>query len=321
MSLTQTNEKVGSVGAVWPPRFDRHNNRIKGFHPKLVDNRGQLREMFGLVELVKAQHKAATRTTIRAFVRKELVESIRRDPVQGQPDIEAVVPVDNAVPGYGMVYFGKNTQERMPDKATFRAEMESLERMRAIGLVSRDNALLRVNEAGYSLSSVDGNGQRETDIARLYALYREAYELYTFDITPDTIADMLSNGNLVIVARDRQSDIASSLIAEHCAIKLEAGPLVHLYEMSDYATFRADRKNGLITAMQIEAIRAIQSIHEGTAVVYAEDRAAWEAVNRSSQRAGMYDCGTLLQHCALVSDRSFGELGIYENFNVWAVRH
>ncbi len=322
MTLVQTNGKVGSVGAVWPPRFDQHNNRVKGFYPRLVDDRRELGSMFGTVREIESQSLTSTRTTVRAFVRTELVEGIRREPTHGQPNIEAVVPVGNAILGYVMVYFGRNSPERMPDAETWRKEMVSVEQIHRIARISIRDAAVRLTRAGYHITALDSNGQRETDVSRLLALYREAYERYTFDINEMTIADMLNNENIVIVGRNARSELVSSLIAEHCAIQLERGPLVHLYELSDYATFRANRGNGLITAMQMDAVNTIRRLHpEGDAVIYAEDRASWEAVNISSQKAGFTYCGTLLQHCVLVSDRSFGEQGVYENLNVWAALH
>ena len=49
------------------------------------------------------------------------------------------------------------------------------------------------------------------------------------------------------------------MIAEHCTIPLQGHASVELYELSDYATLRSDRGNGLfMTAMQLEAIRRIR---------------------------------------------------------------
>ncbi|MFH0884624.1 MAG: hypothetical protein V1861_02860, partial [Candidatus Micrarchaeota archaeon] len=162
-----------------------------------------------------------------------------------------------------------------------------------------------------------GDGRQQ--VGRLLELYQEAYQEYTFTLTPQTVSDMLNNGNIVIVGQDQKAQVVSALIAEHVELALEHGRTVHLYELSDYATFRAHRGNGLITLMQMKAIDTIRKMPSGErAIIYAEDRAAWMAVNRSSQRAGMKYCGTLMQHCVIVSDRDFGEEGRFENLNVWA---
>jgi hypothetical protein len=138
-------------------------------------------------------------------------------------------------------------------------------------------------------------------------------------MTEDTIRGLLDNGNLVVVAReDTRREIVASLIAEHCIVQV-GGQEVHLYELNDFATFRSHRRRGLMTLMQMDAVLAIHRLHKGKAIVYAEDRAAWEPVNRASQRAGLYYRGTLLQHCVLEADRSYGETGSMENLNVWSI--
>jgi hypothetical protein len=161
------------------------------------------------------------------------------------------------------------------------------------------------------------NGARLTAVRQLLDLYHEAYQEYTFEINSDTINDMLNNGNIVLVGRSPDGTIVSSLIAEHASVSVD-GRQVHLYELSDYATLRAHRRNGLITAMQIMAVQAIRGLPHGQeSIIYAEDRAAWEAVNISSHKAGLVYTGTLEKHCVLVSDRSFAEEGRLENLNVW----
>jgi len=322
MIATQISKNVGSVGAVWPPRFDQHNNRVKGFYSELVDSRRKLNSMFRIVSEIEGQYPTSTRTTIRAFVRRELIEEIQKKPAEdGQLNVEAVVPAENAIPGYVIAYFGKNAIERTPDPETLKKEMTSLQQVCKIPPISMREAMARLRVKNYHITALGQNRQiRDYDVSRLLALYREAYERYTFEINERTVLEMLGNGNIVIVGKNAQSEIVSSLIAEHCTINLKDGRIVHLYELSDYATFRTHRRNGLITAMQIDAVNIIRRLHpKGDAIIYAEDRAAWEAVNISTQKAGFTYCGTLLQHCVLVSERSFGEQGIYENLHVWTI--
>lgn len=314
---TQTNhEKVGSIGSA-VPQFDSRNRRIKGFSPRAEQTREGLNMLFARIAEVERQHSQSTRTTVRAFVRQELVEGLRRDP--GSPcAIEAVVPADNALPGYSMVYFGRNSGQRLPSQEVFAAELESVELVSRASPIASDAAMRRTREAGYSISRLQSPS--EMDIHQVLRLYREAYQLYTFEINEVTIRDVLNNGNIVLVGRDGNGDIVSSLIAEHCVLDLENRGPVHIYELSDYATFRSHRGNGLITAMQIEIAGILRSMPEGErAIIYSEDRAAWRAVNISSVKAGMKYCGTLPLHCLLVSDRDFDQGGEYESLNVFAV--
>jgi len=154
-------------------------------------------------------------------------------------------------------------------------------------------------------------------------LYTEAFQLYTFPINQDTVKIMLGNGNRSYVARDAAGEIASVLIAEQATFRLDDGSVVNMYELSDYATFRKDRGSGLMTALQMHAIEDLRSGDEH-AIIYAEDRAPWTAVNRSSKQAGMVYSGTLPFHCLIVSDRDFSysqhheSHENYETLNVWA---
>lgn len=306
--------RSGSVGAAWPPKFDSHNSRVKAFCPFIIEGRGDRRALFREMLHAERDNPGSSRNTARAFVNKEAIESIRNG--DAPFDIEARFDASNAVPGCDLVYFGRNATGRMPDLMSLGREMQSVQEMIRLPRTTPDEAQRRIRESGYEMSHLVSHTSR--DVSELLALYQDAYQEYTFDLSPQTISQMLNNGNIVIVARDQESKIVSSLIAEHCHIQIEKGPLVSLFELSDYATLRTHRGNGLITLMQMEAISAIRGGPGGAeAIIYAEDRAPWIAVNKSSQRAGMDYCGTLLQHCVLVSDRDFGEQGRYENLNVW----
>jgi hypothetical protein len=314
MILQATHEKTGSVGAAWPPRYDAHNRRVKGFCTKTIGSMEDARAMFAVVHEAQAAAPQATRTTVRAFVENGLIEGLRSEtPIP----IEASIDAGNAIEGHSVVYFGCTAPSRVPPADVAERELASVNEIRELERTDWFRAVQRIDESGYQISKLNGDGLGH--VGRLVELYQEAYQEYTFTLTPQTVSDMLNNGNLVIVGQDKKAQVVSALIAEHAEIALEHGRTVHLYELSDYATFRANRGNGLITLMQMAAISTIRGMQDGDrAIIYAEDRAAWMAVNRSSQRAGMDYCGTLSQHCVIVSDRDFGEEGRFENLNVWA---
>jgi hypothetical protein len=274
----------------------------------------EARGMFREVEDAQRAAPQATRTTVRAFVENGLVEGLRSEsPIP----VEASFDAGNAVGGHSIVYFGITTPSRMPPPEVTERELASVKAIQELKKTEWSQALMRIAEAGYGVCRL--NGESGQQVGRLLELYQEAYQEYTFTLTLQTVGDMLNNGNIVIVGQDQKAQVVSALIAEHVELTLEHGRTVHLYELSDYATFRAHRGNGLITLMQMEAINTIRGMAGGErAIIYAEDRAPWMAVNRSSQRAGMEYCGTLMQHCVIVSDRDFGEQGRFENLNVWA---
>jgi hypothetical protein len=303
--------RSGSVGAVWPPRYDRHNERIKGFCPHVISSGRDAARMLAAVRESECANPA-TRITIRAFVRQGLVEGLNgRDGLL----LEARMDADNAVRGCELVYLARNSPERSPPREVMERELGFVRGVSSLSCEAPDDARGKVHRNGYTLAKLNGDGKLAVET--LLSLYRETFSEYTFDITRDSVESMLGNGNIVMVGRDSRGGIVSSLVAEHCELPLENGQVVHLYELSDYATAREHRGKGLNTLMQIEAIGQIRSLYGSDALIYSESRAAWGPVNYSSRRAGLSYCGTLLQHCIIVSDREFGEQGRFENLHVW----
>lgn len=298
---------TGSIGAAWPPSYDRRNNRVKGFCPFRIEDNRQYDRLVKDIQEAREAFPQATRSTVRAFMSPQIADRAK--------GVEARFRAERAFPGFDLVYLGSNADERRSSHEILQAELQSVEGIMATESSPRERILGRVDQAGYSLGRLHGANPRA--VLQMLELYSEAYQEYTFELDSGTITEMLSNGNIVLVGRDSQGAIVSSLIAEHAEVQVD-GKSVHLYELSDYATFRSHRRNGLITAMQVMAIETIRSLEHGEeSIIYAEDRAAWEAVNISSRRAGLEYCGTLEKHCVLVSDRTFAEQGRLENLNVW----
>ncbi|MBN1170113.1 hypothetical protein JXA56_03750 [Candidatus Micrarchaeota archaeon] len=316
-AIIERKAKAGSVGAVWPPIYDSHNNRVKGVCSYILDSQLHAFAMLNQIKNTKAKSNGHTRTTIRAFAAKGLVEDLKGKLGEHGLEIEARFDAGNALKGCEMVYLGGNSCERMPDPVVLRQELQGIDALQSIPPVNYRDAMERVEKNGYAISRLSGSEQKDAD--DLLYLYNEAYQKYTFEITEDSVKGMLNNGNIVIVGRYGNADIVSALIAEHCQLFINGGKIkVDLFELSDYATRKDHRGNGLITLMQMEAIKTIRRMEKGyEAIIYAEDRAAWTPVNRSSKKAGMKYCGTLPKHCVLESDRDFKEQGEYENLNVW----
>lgn len=299
---------AGSLGAHWPPRYEPHNRRIKAFAPFKLHSEGCLERLRRSVAEAEQENPGSTRTTVRAFVDRKLSCLLR----QGSIRLEASMPADQVFPGHELVYLGRNSLTRLPCEGVLEAERGAVDRIRGIPAISEDAAMRRVRDAGYIIGILeDINGHLDT----LLSLYNEAYELYTFDITPEALGGMFEGGNIVMAARDRTGRIVSSMVAEHAIVGIDGRP-VSLYELSDYATFGPDRGKGLMTAMQIQMVRLLRSM-EPYALIFAEDRASWTPVNISSQKAGLEYGGTLIKHCRLRADRDIAESGDFENLNVW----
>ncbi|VVC00218.1 Beta-lysine N6-acetyltransferase [uncultured archaeon] len=344
---------TGSVGRVGVAAFDANNNRIKGIFTEVVHDRSGLSAVFSRVMETERENPSADRTTFRAFVNRELIEEIRAaqqldnrerlvasdahlevdgltaqfmESIRKAKDaigidlpyqMEAVIRTNGTVSGCDLVYFGRNRSGRIPQAGVREEEEAHLATALNANVVPEEKAYARLEGNSYRIETLNGNASEE-DIATMLDLYKEAYQLYTFPINHDTIKAMLGNGNITYVARNEDGRIASMLIAEHAVLSLNDGSTVNLHELSDFATFKADRGNGLITALQIRAAADLRGM-DPHSIIYAEDRAPWKAVNVSSKQAGFEYSGTLPLHCNLVSDRDVLYNGTLETLNVWSV--
>ncbi len=349
-AATGVQRNVGSVGAVWPPRFEPENARTKGFYPHRLGSLADIREV--LSNAWNAHHRnGSTRCSVRAFVGRNLIETIRRgDGMDSSFRVEAVVPATHAVLDHDLVYFGVNEPERcrafeffdipggrqpyIPGAREQPSFMTPYEQIRCIeqrivqrssekNSVDLETARVRIARAGYRMERL--NQMCEFDLDVLEQLYHEAYQEYTFPITRENIARMLTDDNVFMVARDANNRIVSAMVGEGCPMEID-GTQMRLVELSDYATFIAHEGHGLITALQLESIRTLREEmgSQGT-IIHAETRAPWTSVNIAARKAGMIYCGTAELHCTLEArrDTSFRSFfyGPYENLNVFYLPH
>ncbi len=187
---TKDDSKVGSIGAAWPPALDKHNARVKGFAQFKIDDRPTLVRMLNEATEVRRAHLSletrkpkATRITVRAFIRKDVLEeSVTgvESPISGEgqikvvkvkpdfsteaPDfrVEAVIDAERVFPGYQLVYFGFNETRRLPRSESLTAELD---------IARRVSHSFRARRVGYDLKarrvSQGLQGRTETALARL----------------------------------------------------------------------------------------------------------------------------------------------------------
>lgn len=306
IEIFENKAKVSSVGASWPPVYDSRNDRSKGFYNKTISRR---EDALRMLNGIKGE---SSRTTIRAFMRKGLVEDIENCGFK----VEAVIDAQNAIPGHDLVYLGQNRQDRACEPIIYQQEMESVREINSkVEPIDRFAAMQRVKAAGYTIEEL--RLPKNNEITELKNLYSEAYQEYIFELNESTVSGMFSNGNIGFVGR-LEGRIVSALIAEHAKLVIDGKHQIDMYELSDYATLKKDRGQGLITLMQIEAIRNLREKKDGEkSIIYAEGRAPWIAVNVATRKAGMTYGGTLEKHCVIMAERNFEELGQFENLNVW----
>ncbi len=300
-----TEGKAGSIGPTWPPALT-NSHRLRGIYPGVLATRRQSETFVDEIHRAQQANPDFSRISIRTFVTRD--EHRRLGTRWNGVKVEGIIPVDHVVaPGVDLVYLGHNDTRRTPDPAVFANMLIANFGMVGQVQLSNPNLLMeRVSARDYVVERLTRTTLRSKDIQDLVALYHEALPVYMLEITPQTMRDLLdAPDNIFLVARNK-SRIASALIAEHTTIEVDGKP-VHLYELSDFATFRAHQGNGLMTALQVDAIRRIRSEHGDNAIVYAEDRAPWPAVARSSLQAGLSLAGVLPSHVKIGGVKTFNE--------------
>ena len=277
----------------------------------------ELMHVFRQVNAIASEHPNSTRTTFRVFATTELIGRIT-DTQNAGYKVEAVIPVDYAIPGCGLVYFARNSKERIPAPLVSCAEMESLGRIQQVALVPFQKTIAQVRGLGYKIELLDGKNARESDITALLKLYHTAYTAYLFDINEETLRCIIGGENRVFVGRTSFGQIVSVLIAERESLMVGNGAKVNLFELTDGATSQGKRGNGLMTALFQTAVNLLRGETEGVnAIIYAEARAPWEAINTAIQKAGHHYAGTLENACSIIGERSIDYEGTYESLNVW----
>jgi len=216
--------------------------------------------------------------------------------------VEGIIPSDHIFKGapVDMVYLGRNTPDRLPIKTVFNKMLKTNCAQTKHDRPDPASVFSKLESHGYVLERLSrSTSTLQTDLEALALLYKEALPVYMFEITSITLMDLLQNDrNIFLVVRNNQH-IVSSLIAEHASLEID-GRTVSLFELSDFATseqvFGNHQGYGLMTALQLRAIRMIREICDDEVFVYAEDRGQLPAVVRSSYNAGLTLVGALPIH-------------------------
>ncbi len=301
----------GSAGSIGPAGIKRANSgRIKGFHATPLTERIHVNSLIDAVHAAQATSPDTTRTTVRALMERRL-----RRGIGGRIDglaVEGIFPLTH-IPDlcqFDLIYLGGNKKARRPAPEVFSQIIHANADAGSIPQAEPQDLLSSVSSRGYIIERITATSTSADDIAALVRLYTEAFTRYIFPITPPVVQDMLSNEqNIFLVARARDGSIASAMIAEHGLFPIDVGVTMHLFELSDFATFKSHQGQGLMSALQVTGINMILDQYGPTNVlIYAEDRGAYPSVVASSAKAGLVPVGALPLHVTIGSDNtSFDE--------------
>jgi len=261
--------------------------------------------------------KNATRITLRFIYISEGLEEPTGIFRQARTSIgtnvkygyETEIPLRGEWKDYSIIYYGENNIERFSPPEILKAEDALIEQ------VFRNrksyDPLEKVRKLGYRIET---GSLKRNDIDQIYQVYRDAFTRYLFEITPETVRNLLDNEDVrVAVARDLNDQIVAIIVGEIAEIRTDLGNL-KICELSDEATLKPHRGMGLNQACVKALIEELNN--SGIDLIYQEDRACHIAVNQQSANLGFMYAGRLNKHCVIGGDREIQEEGPYENLNV-----
>lgn len=289
------NPSLGQIGVMY---YDSTNNRIKFFSSDIHSSAQSIDSLIGQ-GIGMMQQNAATRLNARFFVRGNYRNK----------NIEARIHLNNGFSGIDLVFIGVNAQERTDTTAVTSAEDELISNVLA-GQPSR-----RSIPDMYQIQRLSTASLCEEDINSMVELYGEAFTTYTAVLDAGSVSAMVEN-SVVYAVRERQTGkIVSTAVAEIGVIQTPEREF-RICELSEMATRREHRRQGLVTA----ATRTlIEEIRDSVDLIYAEARACHMPINQSFFNMGFSYAGRLSKQCVLSGDHEVSESGPYENLHVWYI--
>ncbi len=321
--MSEEQQAVGSIGALWPPGYDARNDRIKGFYLNTVSDWKQYSALLDTLFTLRDQH-GASRITARCIVQNATEIA--------QCGVEARIPLDGGWLGHSLVYFGQNTSARYaPEKnepPEIAAQEDTVVRETMLRMPAElEKEVAKVRAKGFDVSVLGVSSTK--DVTDITALYAEAYKDYTIPLDEKHVHELVSNkNNLVGIVREGFTGTIISIgIAERVyqhitGANLPEGKMMFKFaELSDAATNPNPQyeKKGLYTTIALFLMEKLAQ--EEFDLVYGEARACRIAVNHACRRTGRTYTGRLLKHCKLDGKREIAEEGPFENLNVWAITH
>ncbi len=298
---------IGSIGNAGEPFVDLVSRRVKGIYPDIVRDIEDVNQY--LKEARRLRNSTNTsRITVR-FITPTGLEI---------PNTEVLILLSGNWGGYQIVYYGENLLERITPKDVLEQENQIVSWV--LKNRRRDSPLGRIRELEYNVTVL--SIPTSDDIRQLTRVYLEAFSengnaKYIFEINEDNVRQLVTNPtSRVVVARNNEGEIVSTIIGETSMIKTSRGNLV-ICEYSDEATLRAYRRHGLSQAC-LELLGKEPYINRGVDLLYAEARALNIGANKVPANLGYQYDGRLVQHCLIGGDRDIRDYQAdVEDLNVW----
>lgn len=290
MSQEYINPSVGIIGM---PYFDFDNNRIKYFSTTIHTNIESIESLFEQCQQMMGQSRAS-RINARFFTQGLDVNTLE--------NVEAVMHMG----GLDLICLGYNTEDRRDSQEVVQQENNLINNVLETQASRRDIPEI------YTVELIDETCNLR-DISDMVKLYSEAFTTYTTNLNHVSVSHMVDNSWTYVVRHNGR--VVSTVVAEIADVNLDNGNTIRIAELSEMATLRDYRGQGLVTYATQQLLDDLNDVN----LIYAEARASHFAINRTFRRLGFEYAGRLNKQCILSGDQEINEQGPYENLNVWYI--
>lgn len=283
---------------VWPPKYDRQSQRVKGFYPKLVGSS----DVPVLVDELRKlkQHPQATRILLRVAIERRVLEEVCG--IEGFV-LEAAFPIDRIFPSCSVAYLGLNKQERTGNETQLR-QLEALKR--EYGVVQRSE--LETKTSRYKIVHL-----QEMDVGtaeKIVDMFRGRFAVYPTELSPESIRRMPED-HVVTVAYDGK-EISAIFMADRASIDINGKRLTFF----DFVNVLSKQDGLYLIPLMAHQVISIAQEYPNP-VVYAEARADVPGLQICCIRVGMTHVGTL-RSSSIFQDQHETNPS-YRNTHVWYV--
>lgn len=326
----EPESKAPSIGSI-DLSFDVRGNRVRQIYQQLVTEPTELQDVLATANLL-ADQNGATRRSVRALVRKDLVQGpeLASAVLELGYKIEAHIGIVGKFEDFHLTYFGNNDPDRSSRPDIVTAEREFISKLVQKAPKSVYDSLYKASTEGFHLERLSGNLD-PADYKRLRVMYEQSFKDYPYDISTSIVKLVQNAESHVYAARSKQDGELYSVAATELMIISIEGDKLAIREMGDSAKYCFDQEgapitkgNGLNGPLKLKLIA--DSLYD-TDLVFTESRAAGMPVNIVNHGIGMRHYGFLTKHTRIASDieqfpetKEEGEENkVFGNMNVWAL--
>ncbi len=260
---------------VWPPRFDEHNTRVKGFFPYLLKEE-QIATFLKETDHLRSLHPTASRICIRFIAPKSHLSLLTLSDFT----VEASFPIAHIFSDCVVGYFSYVNPDRNAVTSTERSIQSLIEKHSPA-----DQSALERKLRAYQISRFESI---DSPLAgSISALYGSRFEAYPVDFTPNAIQEMPKDHEIMLAFQGEK--LVATFMADRASINIDDKILTFFDFVNVVSTARG------IDLIPLMAQRVIEIAHTQYAnpIVFAEARSDIDGLQVCCIRAGLKYAGRL----------------------------